>query len=162
MKIKILIIFAVLILSSCDQLMPKFENTTSKNYTLPDIDTITKITENIYDDKDKIVSTTTVDLDSNCKDFAIQLLKLHIERDINEFKETYKVTWTESEFRNFVKNSNKYSDLDELFSLNQEILCKKWEDYKNPRIPFNNELMLVDTNKKITFVIPKPKNKVKK
>ena len=167
MKTKILIIVLALTLSSCDKLMPKFENTTSKNYTLPDPvpvkDTTVKITENVYDENDKIISSTTVDLNSSCKDFSIQRIKLQIEMDIKELSSRFDKTWTKEEWDNFVKNSAKYSDLEELFRLNEEILCERYENYKNPSYfaKYSSELMVIDTNKKISFITPKkvPKKK---
>ena len=54
----------------------------------------------------------------------------------------------------FVNSNNKYG---RAFEVNREMLCERYENYKNPTYYKNNasDLVSVDTNAVITFVKPK-------
>lgn len=144
--------------TSCDKLMPKFENVdttfppldTNDSLTIlsPTPDTITQIIEHNFTDNKQVITN------NDCESFWKERIALQMQMDIYEFSTRYNKGWTKEQWTTFVNSNGKY---DIAFSVNQEMLCERHEKYKNPTYYKNNasDLMLIGANGVITFVKPR-------
>ena len=144
--------------TSCDKLMPKFENVdttfppldTNDSLTIlsPTPDTITQIIEHDFTDNKQVITH------NDCESFWKERIALQMQMDIYEFSTKYNKGWTKKQWITFVNSNNKYG---RAFEVNREMLCERYENYKNPTYYKNNasDLVSVDTNAVITFVKPK-------
>jgi len=153
-----LILITMLMATSCDKLMPKFENVdttfppldTNDSLTIlsPTPDTITQIIEHDFTDNKQVITH------NDCESFWKERIALQMQMDIYEFSTKYNKGWTKKQWITFVNSNNKYG---RAFEVNREMLCERYENYKNPTYYKNNasDLVSVDTNAVITFVKPK-------
>lgn len=159
-QVFIFLFFIILLMAtSCDKLMPKWENVDT---TLPELDTImltpnptttttdtiTQIVEHDFTDNKQVITN------NDCESFWKERIALQMQMDIYEFSTRYNKGWTKEQWTTFVNSNGKYGIA---FSVNQEMLCERHEKYKNPTYYKNNasDLMLIGANGVITFVKPR-------
>lgn len=156
----LVVMFSTLLLGNSCNSLPEFmkPNTPNDNtFTFPaNTDTIfNTVIDTVNNDVLTPTPTTeynVVNITDDCKAFWMSRFGLQRNLDENELYARYGRSWKRSEISLITRSTNKYDEA--TFKKNEAMLCEIFVKLQSPEYYkiHGNDLMLIDTNRIITFI----------